>query len=105
MRSSVFPEPAGACTMKERATSSARSRCAWSGATKASVIGVAILVARRRPEGRLLGYAAQRMLLAGGACLGEALGIDPRIARRKGAPELVEVRAPAGHQPLPTSVL
>ena len=41
MRSSVFPEPAGACTMQERAGSSARSRSAASGTRTASFIALA----------------------------------------------------------------
>src|SRR5438045_3551837 len=82
MRSSVFPEPAGACTMHERAGSSARSRSPRSGSRAASFIAFA---SADRAEGRFLRHAAQHLLVARVARRRAALRIDARITRRVAA--------------------
>src|SRR5579884_1904525 len=46
VRSSVFPDPAGACTMQEIAVFSASSRWAWSGGTNCSLLIVRLLSIR-----------------------------------------------------------
>src|ERR1700688_1658177 len=95
MRSSVLPEPAGACTMNERAESSARSRCSRSGARAISLIGVAFAL-RRGVEGGFLGDAAEHRLLAILAReFGPALRIDARVAPGEIPARRLELDAPA----------
>src|SRR5260221_9969407 len=103
MRSSVFPEPAGACTMKERDGSRARSRWAESGMRSASFIAIALVIARDA-EGRLLRDAAEHLLVAGTARFGPALRIDARVARREAPPDRFQLDAPSRHQLAPIAV-
>src|SRR5450631_2100624 len=102
MRSSVFPEPAGACTMKERVGSSARSRCARSGMVRASFIGIALAIGRVRR--RFLRDAAERLLPAVLARLVAALRIHARIARREAAADRVELDAPTRDERGPVAI-
>src|SRR5882672_5030590 len=103
MRSSVLPEPAGACTMNERVGSSARSRSSRSGTMAASFIGFA-LAFRTRVERRLFGDAAKGVLVAGLARIRQRLRVDARIALRERAPQRFQLHAPAGHELLPVAV-
>src|SRR5258708_23014157 len=103
MRSSVFPEPAGACTMNDRDGSSARSRCAWSGARTASLIGFPFALADRA-EGRFLRDAAEHVLVAVLAGCRPPLGIDARVTLGESAPDRIERHAPSADQAVPIAI-
>src|SRR3954462_8275027 len=91
MSSSVFPEPAGACTMKEPRGSRARSRCAASGVMRTSSMV-------------LLRDAAERMLVAL-LTRGRALRIDAGFAVRELAAQRIQPFAPAGDHGPPVAVV
>src|SRR5258706_1046973 len=76
MRTWVWPEPAGAWTMKLRSGSSARSRRARSGASAI----VAFLAGRA--HGQPLAHAAERLLVAVLASLRAVARVDVRVALR-----------------------
>src|SRR4051812_16900117 len=102
MSSSVFPDPAGACTMNERRGSSARARSARSGILSASFIG---FVALAHAERALLGDAAERVLVAELAGERAALRIDPRIPVGETLADRVELFPPARQQVVPVAIL
>src|SRR5512143_3736842 len=96
MRSSVFPEPAGACTRNDRVTSSARRRAAASSPVRASrvaasFIDVAFLGAERRRAD-----AAQRLAPALPARRGDVARRDARNTLADLHAELLELGAPVG---------
>src|SRR5258708_16738802 len=100
IRSSVFPEPAGACTMQDRRGSRARSRWAAS-ATRASLIGRPIVGGGA--EWRLLVDAAEHRLVA--QLAGVALArVHSRIARGEAAAGRLEDAAPALEELFPVAV-
>src|SRR5688500_13503519 len=96
MRSSVFPDPAGAWTMKEAVGSSARSRCARSGTGfRTSLIGFA---PADRAEGCALRDAAGHLLVAIAARGRAFLGIHARVAGRESRADGIELEAQRRHQ-------
>src|SRR5438552_3299783 len=87
--------------MYERLGSRARSRCSRSGACTMSFIDVAFA---RRAQRRLLGDAAEHVLLAVLARDRAALGIHARVSRGETAPGRIELDAPARDEIAPVAI-
>src|SRR5471032_1490586 len=90
--------------MNERVGSSARSRSAKSGVREALLIGLSSCLFPVA-EGRFLGDAAERVLVAVLACFRAALGIDACIALRETAARLLQVGAPRIHELQPIAAI
>src|SRR5258706_1396225 len=91
----VCPEPAGACTMNERRTSSAVWR---SFKSAGSDIGVLVFV-RQRIHSFI--HSAQRLKVAVTASLKQFLWIDSSIARSEARSQRLEFLLPTVHQAIP----
>src|SRR5450759_13142 len=97
MRSSVFPDPAGAWTMKERLASSASRRCPRSPMASLIVIS---------GSGDIeLIDAAQRLQITLLARQVPVLGIDARVTRGETAPQRFDLAPPAFDQFIPRCIV
>src|SRR5688572_7841465 len=108
MRSPVLPEPAGACTMNERAASSAARRaCASWARSRSRACGgsLTVLSLCRRPAVHQLPHAAERGEIAMLAGIGVILRRDLSAAGEIFARESFEHRAPALEQGVPVGVM
>src|SRR4051812_44508291 len=99
MRSSVLPEPAGACTMKEASGSSARSRSRRSGAL--CIVGA---LRARHADRQPLAHAAERVLVAQLAGCGAFPRCNAGIALGIAGPDRLERHAPLRQEIVPVPI-